>query len=135
MDLAWGSECVGAIEEVLNELNPTLIFTHWAFDTHQDHHHGAMSTLSAARYFGNILMYDPLFPSGRSYHPFRPQVYIDITETIERKMDALRCHLSEHRKYGDGWLEAVRARARFRGYETGVAYAEAFEVVRLRLAI
>jgi len=119
MNLRWEGETVMAIESIMEEVRPSLIFTHWPFDTHQDHHYGSLATLSAARYFSSILMYDPMFPSGRSYHPFRPQVYFDITDTLDAKIEALRCHASELRKYGDDWLDAVTARARFRGYETG----------------
>jgi LmbE family N-acetylglucosaminyl deacetylase len=134
-NLAWDGETVAAIEAVLTEVKPALIFTHWPFDTHQDHHFGSLATLSAARYFPSLLMYDPMYPSGRSYQPFRAQVYFDISDTIDQKLEAIHCHACEHAKYGQDWLEAVRARARLRGYETGVRYAEAFEAVRLRIRL
>lgn len=135
MYLRWDAEMVGKIEAVINEVQPSIIFTHWAFDTHQDHHHGSMATLSAARYFPTILMYDPIFPSGRSYHPFRPQLYFDIGEALDAKLAALREHRSQHDKYGSQWVDAVRARAQYRGYEIGVGFAEAFEVVRMRVSL
>ncbi|MCC7494704.1 MAG: PIG-L family deacetylase [Fimbriimonadaceae bacterium] len=133
--LEWSLESVAAIERVLTEVEPSVIFTHWSFDTHQDHHHGSMATLSAARLFHTVLMYEPIYPSGRSYQPFRPQLYFDITQTLEAKVASLQAHRSQLEKYGDGWLEAIRARATYRGYETGVAAAEAFEVVRLRVLL
>jgi len=131
--VGWNGDSVTAIEDVLSEIQPTLILTHWAFDSHQDHHHGAMATLSAARYMPSVMMYDPIFPSGRSYQPFRAQVYCDITDVIDLKIEALRRHESQYRKYGQEWIDAVTARARWRGYESQVGYAEAFEVVRLRV--
>ncbi len=134
-ELRWEFALVEAIDAVLREVKPSLIFTHWPFDTHQDHHFGAMATLSAARLFPTVLTYEPIFPSGRSFQPFRPQLYFDIGETIEAKLESLRCHRSQHAKYGDDWLEAVKARARIRGYDTGVTYAEAFEVVRMRVTL
>lgn len=129
----WDGDSVAAIEEVLSEVQPSLILTHWAFDSHQDHHHGAMATFSAARYMPSVLMYDPIFPSGRSHYPFRAQVYCDITEVIDAKIESLRQHASQFRKYGQEWIDAVAARARWRGYESQVGYAEAFEVVRLKI--
>jgi len=78
-------------------------------------------------------MYDPVFPAGRSFVGFRPQVYVDITDAIDVKLEALRRHESQYRKYGDDWIEAVKARARFRGYEMGAGFAEAFELVRMEL--
>ena len=65
--------------------------------------------------------------------PFRPQVYINITETIEAKINSLKAHKSQYKKYSDKWIEAVVARAKFRGFEMGADYAECFEVVRAEL--
>ncbi len=56
---------------------------------------------------------------------------MDITSTFEIKMDALKCHESQVKKYGDSFLGAVEARAIHRGYEIGTGYAECFEVLRL----
>ena len=71
-----------------------------------------------------------MMPSGRSYVGFRPQIYVDISEFISRKLDSLRAHESEYRKYGDAWIEAVESRCRLRGFEMGAKYAEAFEAAR-----
>lgn len=130
--LAWTFELVNSIDKALVDTQPDLIITHWPFDTHQDHHYGSMATLAAARLFPTILTYEPIFPSGRSYYPFRPQAYVDITTTLEAKLEALRRHKSQYAKYGDIWIHAVQSRCSFRGYEAGVEQAEAFEVVRMR---
>jgi LmbE family N-acetylglucosaminyl deacetylase len=80
-------------------------------------------------------MYEPEYPAGRSYLGFRNQYYVDIVSTFEIKMNALKCHKSQVKKYGDAFLEAVEARARHRGYEIRSEYAECFEVVRFLGAI
>jgi hypothetical protein len=46
-------------------------------------------------------------------------------------MNALNCHKSQIKKYGNFFMGAVEARARHRGYEIGTRYAECFEVLRL----
>lgn len=54
-----------------------------------------------------------------------PDTYVDVTATIETKVEALRCHDSQ----GSGAPETeewVRKRARELGERAGVAYAEAF---------
>ena len=130
-DIPHHSSVVEAIESRLNQFKADVIFTHWPFDTHQAHRNTGLSTLSAARYYTSILMYEPMMPAGRSYVGFRPQVYIDISEYINRKIEALKAHVSQYRKYGDAWLEAVESRCRLRGFEMGVKHAEAFEAVRL----
>ena len=55
-------------------------------------------------------------------------VYVDISSTIERKIEALRCHASQV-QVGDG--EWVRNWAAETGKTAGLAYAESFRVMRL----
>lgn len=134
-DIPYDSKSVEAINKVLDEYKPDFIFTQWTFDTHQDHRNTALATVSAARNFENILFYEPFPPSGRSYMAFKPQVYVDITDTIEDKIEAIKCHEGENNRYGTEWTESVRARAKLRGFESNVKYAETFEVLRLSLKL
>jgi LmbE family N-acetylglucosaminyl deacetylase len=129
-DIPFDSTVVEAVEERIESFQPDAIFTHWPFDTHQAHHNAGLSSLAAGRYQTTILMYEPMMPAARSHMAFRPQVYVDISDDIARKLDALRAHESQYRKYGDAWVEAVESRCRLRGFEMGVAFAEAFEAVR-----
>lgn len=129
-DLPYSSETIVEVEKEINAFRPDVLFTHWPFDTHQDHRSAALSTISAARYYNSILMYEPIMPAGRSYVAFRPQVYVDISEFIEQKLQALRCHTSQYAKYGEDWIEAIESRCRLRGFEIGCKYAEAFEAAR-----
>jgi len=135
-DVPYNSVSVQAIEKVLNKFNPDLIMSHWVFDTHQDHRNVGLATVSAARNFNNVLMYEPFPPSGRSYVPFRPQVYISITEEFNTKSDSLRAHHSQFVKYGEeAWIDAIKGRALLRGFESGHKYAEAFEPLRLDMGL
>jgi LmbE family N-acetylglucosaminyl deacetylase len=134
-DIPYHSEVVEPLDALITEFNPDIIFGHWPFDTHQAHKSTSLSTISASRYFNTILLYEPITPAGRSYVAFRPQVYSDISDFIDQKIDSLKAHRTEYQKYGERWLGAVRARANHRGFEMGVDYAEAFEVMRLELKI
>ena len=130
-EVPYSGASVEAINEIIDGYDIDIIYTHWYHDTHQDHKRTTQSVLSAGRYVKNILMYEPEYPAGRSYLGFRNQYYVDITPTFDIKMEALKQHKSQVKKYGDNLLEAVEARARHRGYEIGSRYAECFEVVRL----
>ncbi len=56
--------------------------------------------------------------------------FIDITDTIERKIEALRCHKSQiHDWPVDEW---IRRRAKERGAPRGLDFAESFRTFRLR---
>lgn len=130
-NIPYSSESIEAINKIIDMHKIDFIYTHWYHDTHQDHVRTTQSVMSAGRYVQNIVMYEPEYPAGRSYLGFRNQYYVDITPTFEKKMEALKQHKSQIEKYGNGFLEAVEARARHRGYEIGNRYAECFEVVRL----
>jgi LmbE family N-acetylglucosaminyl deacetylase len=132
-DIPYDSTSVEALNRILDNRQPELVITHWPHDTHQAHRNVALTTLSAARHLRSIVMYEPIFPSGRSYVAFRPQVYVDITDYLDQKERSLRAHASQWRRFGDAWIDAVRARSHMRGYEIGVPHAEAFEVVRYEL--
>jgi len=55
--------------------------------------------------------------------------YVDITETIDAKIEALRCHKSQiHDWPVDEW---IRSRAKERGAERGMEYAESFRTFTL----
>jgi LmbE family N-acetylglucosaminyl deacetylase len=130
-EVPYSAESIEAINKIIDQYNIDTIYTHWYHDTHQDHRRTTQAVLSAGRYVKNILMYEPEYPAGRSYSGFHNQYYVDITSTFELKMEALKQHKSQIKKYGANLLEAVEARARHRGYEIGNKYAECFEVIRL----
>lgn len=134
-DIPFRSDVVNAIDLRLADFKPDVIFTHHPFDTHQAHEGVAKATIAAARRLNTIFFYEPITPSGRSYVAFRPQMYVDITDTVDTKIAALKCHTSEYNKFGaEDWIEGVRCRCGFRGYEIGTKFAEAFEVLRLEMS-
>ena len=61
---------------------------------------------------------------------FRPNVYVDVTATMEKKLDAMRCYALELREMPHPRsIEGLRIIARERGLAIGVEYAEAFRKV------
>lgn len=137
-DIPNDSQVVELLNSRLDDYRPDFIITHWPFDTHKSHQNTGLATLAAGRYYNSILMFEPFPPGGRSYIAFRPQLYVDISKYLEIKLKALKAHTSEYIKYGgQKWLEAVKARARFRGFDLisqancDARYAESFEIVRL----
>jgi len=61
---------------------------------------------------------------------FKPSHYVDITDVIELKREALSKHQSQLKWMKERWntdlLEMVESMARSRGIQSGVKYAEAF---------
>lgn len=134
-DIPFQSDVVNAIDVRMAAYNPDIIFTHHPFDTHQAHEGVAKASIAAARRKNTVFFYEPITPSGRSYVPFKPSLYVDIESTLDKKIASLKCHKSEYNKFGaEDWIEGVRCRCGFRGYEIGKKYAEAFEILRLELS-
>ena len=61
-----------------------------------------------------------------------PNAWIDITATLERKIEALFCHASQLVETGEWFRQFLRDSAEAAGRAAGVTYAEAFR--RLALA-
>lgn len=133
-DIPFQSNVVNAIDVIMSKYNPDMIFTHHPFDTHQAHVGVSNATIAAARRKNTVFFYEPITPSGRSYVAFKPQLYVDIESTLDKKIASLREHKSEYNKFGaEDWVEGVRCRCGFRGYEIGKKFAEAFEVLRIEI--
>ena len=128
--------------EVVQQARPDVIYAPFLFDLHKDHREifHAMSTV-----------WRPSSPLGRSIRAvyayetvsethwntayvepgFIPNVYVDISDTLQTKLDALSCYKSQLRPFPDARsVESVRAQATWRGCQVGMRAAEAFVLVR-----
>ena len=127
------SELIGKIEAVIAEVKPDFIFCNFPDDTHQDHRHLAQAIMSATRYIRNVLFYE-----GPTTQNFNPQVFVEISDTLDKKIAALQAHHSQVMKTNIEDLsivEVARSSANFRGIQGRVKYAEAFHSLRLFINI
>ena len=128
-ELPLKKELISKIEHVVNEVKPDIIFGHAPHDTHQDHRVLADATLSATRYTKNVLLYEV-----PTTNDFMPTVFVDISDTLEPKLDLLRAHQSQIDKtriQDMNILTIARANANFRGIQARLKCAEGFLPVRL----
>ena len=142
-DIFWGGyedthlivdiELIGKIEEVIKKVKPDFIFCNYPDDTHQDHRHLAQAVMSATRYIRNVLFYE-----GPTTQNFKPHVFVDIADTLEKKIAALKAHKSQVMKTNIedlSIIEVARSSANFRGIQGRVKFAEAFHSLRLFINI
>lgn len=122
---------VTQISKIIQELNPEAIFTQWIGDTHQDHQALTRAVVAAARDSNDVFMYETTIPGGISEHAFRPQLYVDVTDTLEIKKNALDCFDSQKIRCGPLWIDSLVGRCSYRGYQMNTKYAEAFEVIKV----
>lgn len=126
-----GIETIMKIESIIDKVQPTLIFTHSYRDRHQDHRNSSLATLSAGRRTKKILEYE----SPTTYREFSPQIFVDIGNQFQNKQQILGLFSSQSKKewwaLGEQAAKAVEGLSRYRGFQAGVEFAEAFEVGRL----
>lgn len=126
---------VQPIEKVMDEFNPQVIYTHFQGDNNQDHRRVFDATMIAARPIRETLdaIYTFYTPSstewGREVR-FSPDIWVDISDVIEKKLEAFACYESEIKPYPHPRsLQALRNTARFWGNQSLMAYAEVFQMV------
>lgn len=133
-------DIVKIIEAVISKTSPSTIFTHHGGDLNIDHSIIHRATLTATRPFagqGVKQVYTYEVPSstewsfGQFAAKFQAKVFVDISGTLEKKIEAMEIYESEARGFPHPRsAEALRALAKSRGSAAGLGAAEAFELVR-----
>ncbi len=127
--LSLSSDLINHIEFFIKRADPDIVLTHSLGDTHHDHRAIAASTMEAGRFVPNILAYE--IPVTRE---FKPQVYYDISDVIDGKIELINIFLSQRSK---SFLQsnAIRGLAQYRAlqsrFDNSVSCVEAFEVQKL----
>lgn len=133
-------ELNAAIGDLIRQLSPDTLLVPFVGDIHIDHQLVFLSTLVAARpntssYPGNILAYETLSETNWNAPyltpGFHPNVFVDISMTVDRKMDAMAAFRSQVCEApNERSLQALRALAVLRGATVHRAAAEAFVMIR-----
>ncbi len=118
------------LENIIQSVNPDTVYINHISDTHQDHRELAQAAHSATRYIPNVLAYET--PSTTS---FEPTVFMDTSETLSLKVQALEAHASqvERTHVRLNIVEIALATSHFRGVQAKMSCAEAFMPIRIRL--
>ncbi|MDH3269881.1 MAG: PIG-L family deacetylase [Gemmatimonadota bacterium] len=121
-----GPETISAIESVLRDFHPSIIYTHTAHDAHQDHRAVHAATMVAARGVPNVYCYQ----SPSTTVDFRPSLFVDVEEQMDRKLDIIGLFASQAsiRPY----LEPshLRSTASYWGRFSDYRVVEPLEVIR-----
>lgn len=136
------NQLLSAISLIINKVRPDIVYMNNRSDIHTDHQVDAKALISCTKSFRypfikKILMYEciseteiaPSLPE----NIFIPNVYSDITNFIDKKIDLMKIYVSEvHQPPMPRSLDNIKSLARYRGASSGVGYAEAFMLVRER---
>lgn len=138
-ELFWGNfpdtelndsrELILKIDEIHKKIKADMVFLNYPEDVHQDHRAAAQAGVSATRYIKEVLFYE--VPTTQH---FEPDIFVDIQEVLDKKLDLLRIHNSQidrTRVENLNILESAQSCANFRGYQGRVKYAEGFKALRV----
>ena len=140
LDTVPGYKLADSINRVIRDFQPQILYLPHRGDLHNDHKAVYHAVMVAARPINNspirrILCYETLSEtewgdlSGNT--AFVPNVFIDISEFLEKKMLALSSYRSQLKSPPHPRsLSSIEALARFRGGTIGVLAAEAFILIR-----
>jgi LmbE family N-acetylglucosaminyl deacetylase len=139
-----GHELRGAIVRTVRELqpevvlcpDPTSVLFGDGYFNHHDHRVTGWATLDAvASAAANPHYFPEQVVAGLPVHQARavyltgtlePNTWIDIGDTLERKIEALFCHESQLTDAGEWFRQFLRERAEEASGGTGARYTEAF---------
>jgi LmbE family N-acetylglucosaminyl deacetylase len=118
--------------------DPTAVFFGQEYFNHRDHRSAGWALLDALSPAAALPHYFPeagpphqattLYLSGT----LEPDVWVDITDTVEVKVAAVECHRTQFASGPEGWVAGVvRSRAEDEGRRAGVAFAEGFRRLTL----
>lgn len=132
-------DIIKEIEKYVNQLKPDIIFTHHYGDLNIDHRKTFEAVITACRPVGDYSVkeiYCFETPSSTEWNfqydnAFKPNVFIDIQDTLQSKLDAMECYKTELGEYPHPRsLKALEINAARWGTVVGMNYAEAFELLR-----
>jgi LmbE family N-acetylglucosaminyl deacetylase len=131
---------VKKVEKVVEEIKPEIIYTHHSNDLNIDHRTTFQAVLTACRpqpnfFVRKILTFETLssteWQQKNPENMFYPNEYVDITNTIDKKIEILRIYKNELANFPHPRSEkGVRILSEYRGMEVGYKNAEAFQVIR-----
>lgn len=133
-------EIVKTIEELIEQLKPEIIFTHHVGDMNIDHQITHKAVLTATRPMQNQTVkevYAFEIPSSTEWNgysretAFVPNVFVDISETIDLKIKAIDEYKSELREYPHPRsLTHIKELTKVNGTKVGLGYSENFILIR-----
>ncbi len=142
LDAGSNLDLIQAIEREVQEFQPTVVYTHHWGDVNADHVRIAEAVDVATRPYAapsvqRLYAFDTPssteWTAGSRNRAFTPNVFSDISQELDRKLDAMRCYRSELRPYPHPRsLRSLRERAAYWGSVANMRAAEPLMLLRAR---
>ncbi|WP_049042185.1 PIG-L deacetylase family protein [Clostridium sporogenes] len=133
-------DIIKIIEKHIENIKPDIIYTHFGGDLNIDHRITFEAVLTATRPIGDnyvkeIYSFETVSSTEWNFNSrfnFKPNYFVDVTETLDEKHKAMECYKSELREFPHPRSNKnLKASALKWGSIISRDYAEAFEVVRI----
>ncbi len=131
---------VKIVEKLINRFQPQIVYTHHVGDLNIDHVITHRAVMTATRPIAGCPVKEIYafevsssteWAFGQFQPAFQPNVFVDISATLETKIQVMQIYESEARLFPHPRSpEALRATAKRWGSVVGLEYAEAFELIR-----
>lgn len=133
-------DLVGKVSALINEVKPEVIYLPYRLDTHSDHEVVFDAVVACSKWFRYpfvkvVRAYETLSETEFGLRPedpgFRPNLFVDISDTIEQKIDIMKLYSGEMAEHPFPRSErSLRALATLRGSACGCEAAEAFMTLK-----
>lgn len=133
-------DVIDAVADVVRFVRPDVIITHNDDDYMQDHTETSRLAVNGS-FCSGLSHRNRKYEAFDSFVPvyfmdtlagvnFQPTHYVDITDQIDKKIEALNCHESQLKWMfehdGIDFADMVKTCSKYRGYQCGVPFAEGF---------
>lgn len=123
LHLSYKDEYVVEVLNRISKFNIDTLVCPYKGDLHQDHEVISRITLSASRRVPNLLMGQINYYM-REF--FTPNIFVDITDTWDKKIEAIKLYKGQWERTGSEWIEFLDATSKYYGKIIGVERAEGF---------
>ena len=133
-------DVVKVVENEINKRKPEIVYTHHSGDLNIDHRITHQAVFTACRPEPGAIVkkiYCFEVPSSTEWQapmteaPFMPNTFVDISNTLDKKLAALKSYKSEMKPWPHSRsIKAVEHLARWRGASAGFEAAETFFLAR-----
>ena len=125
------------IEDEIIAFQPDLVITHYGNDLNEDHRRTFIGVKIATRLRPDSVVKGVICTDNdQSRDIFKPNLHIDIQDTIDIKKKCMEAYRSEYQKPpAERNEETMEIMAKYNGYKAGLNYAENFQILYMTNSI
>jgi len=126
-EISAGVDTISVIEQTIEKVKPTHIYTHSVHDSHNDHRNVHYASLSGSRAIPNLYCYQS--PSSTVH--FIPNMFVEIkSQDLERKIQAVMLYKSQYEIRPYLHENVIRTNANYWSRFCNFQLAEPMEVLK-----